>query len=309
MSAFDEIRKQRKYKSVDMSAARNNAKQRALEQREIVVDNIQKKHFLNLSPGSKAFSQIYGSRPDPVQVAPLVLSSAVEFVKPVPSINMTNGTTAPAGTPGIASIAAFNAAIPGDYFNVPAGKRQGNTEFVIAEFPLGVGTDIAFVKPRFPQGEVELATTLSGYLRFRDEIGGPSNVNNSGYMNNGTIRFKVIDLTKQTTSVILECSCEQFNAASEGAQPEAPAGFANPTIPFNAKTTLYPNFAHNQLTTSGSTLQVTVSGIFEGPFKSDDGTRSYNPNAGLADFCPLDGDNSRFYIDTKRIDNLSNSQL
>ena len=232
MSAFDDIKNQRRYKSIDMTAARNNAKKRALEQRELVVDNIQKKHFLNLSPGSKAFTEIYGNRPDPVQVAPLVLSSAVEFVKPVPSINMTDGTTSPAGAPGIASIAAFNAAVPGDYFNVPAGKRQGNTEFVIAEFPLGVGTDIAFVKPRFPQGEVELATTFSGYLRFRDEIGGPSNVNNSGYMNNGVIRFKVIDLTKQTTSVILECSCEQFNAASAGSAAISTSRSSKPDYSF-----------------------------------------------------------------------------
>ena len=216
----------------------------------------------------------------------------------------------PAGTPGIASLASFNAAIPGNYFNISAADRKKDIEYPIAEFPVGVGTDLAFIKPRFPQGEVELATTFSGFLRFRNEIGGPALAHGSGYMNNGIIRFKVVDPVKKTTTVILEVATELFNAAAANKTAESnPTGaaLASPGIDYNLKKMLYPNFAHNELISGGSTLLVTVSGLFEGPFISDTG-QTYDP-ATTADLMIIDGNESRFYIETKRLETLDNSQL
>ena len=83
---------------------------------------------------SRAWTKVYGTQSEPVQVAPFTLSSKIDFEKPVNSINMDTGATIKAGSPGIASLASFNAAVPGDYFNIAADDRQKDIEYVIAEF-------------------------------------------------------------------------------------------------------------------------------------------------------------------------------
>jgi len=284
-----------------LKCAEANAGKRALEQRELVLDTMNKGAFLDLDPSSREWLKVYGSNSHPAKVAPTVISSNKEFVKALPSLNCTTVKAAGGeiGTSGLSTIA--NLATPvANTFNEPFGNAETIVdplkEYVIAEFPLGVGTDLAFLKPRFPQGDVEMGTTISGYLRFRFECGGPANASNAGYMNNGRIRVKVVDPQGATTLIILEQSCEQFNAASA-----AVSTAGSPTISNNLKTTTYPNFvAPGEVIQDGSSLVISVASIYEDNLMTLDTGQAVNM-WGANTAVVIDGDASKIYIDTKRL--------
>lgn len=287
-----------------LDVARANAEQRALEQRKIVLDTIQADHFIDLDVNSRAWTKIYGYQPDPVSVAPTTIPSAIDFEKTLPSYNMTTLTVDPVGSAGISTVCTFISAPSGAYNIDPADRLAANNqEIVIAEFPLGVGTDLAFLKPRFPLGEIEFGTTFSGFFRWRFDAGGPPTAGNSGFMDNGLLRFKIVDPMKQTSMIVLEVSTELFNAAAKSTSTPG-----SPRINFDLNKTLYPNFAMSNLVLEGSTLQVTITRLFENTTLQTDSGTNFDINT-LPDVAMIDGSQSRFYIDTKRLTTLRNSQF
>ena len=108
-------------------------------------------------------------------------------------------------------------------------------------------------------------TRITGYIRFTNEIGAaPAN---TGFMNNGMIRLKVIDPMALKVNVLMEVSTEKFNAA---AQNNPNSGVGSPQNPHDLNNMLYPNNTISAVVPSGSILQITPSGLFENQFVETD---------------------------------------
>ena len=283
-----------------LKTARANAQQRALEQRMLVMNTIDEGAFLDVNPQSAAWRKVYGANTSPARVAPFTIDSNVKFNTTLNSIDCTTLGVKPAGSEkGISTIGMFAVPPAGNPFNVDFGAYKAlNPEIVIAEFPLGVDDDIAFLKPRFPQGEIEFATLFSGYIRFRYESGGPATAGNSGYMNNGFMRVKVVDPMQKTTMVLLEKSLAEFNGASEAVSTPG-----SPRIGNDLKRAVYPNFQGSlpgEIITPGSSLQITVNNLFEDSIVELDAGTKVDLTAS-ATAAVIDGKASKLYIDTKRL--------
>jgi hypothetical protein len=283
-----------------LEQAERNARQRALEQRENVIDIIEHKTMLEVPMQSQKFSKFFGQTDAPAAVVPSVLTTRTfRTTKDSYSDAQTVATGAivvdPPGSVGLNTIQTTTLTDPATGI-VSAGTTynpNNNQEFVLGQLSVGVGTDFYFDKPSMSRGDL-YSTRITGFFRFTNEIGAaPAN---TGFMNNGVIRLKVIDPMKQTVKVLLEVSTEKFNQA---AQNNPNSGVGSPVNPHDLNNMLYPNNAVSAVVPSGSIIQITLAGLFENQFaESDAGVVT-----DLAAFagCFIDGSRSQFNIATHRI--------
>lgn len=285
-----------------IETARRNAEQRALEQRALVINAIEKQFFTDMmDPCHHGFSweKIYGYEPYPVVIAPATLTNNALKYGP-PRYNSETDTVDDGNGVGIGSLQFFG---PGDvktnYF--PSGFDANGREITIAKYKVGVGSDYYFDKPSYARGDV-FSSRFRGYIRFRgfgagaDAPGQPNTTSNTGYLTGGTIQFRVVDSADQVEEVILECSLEKFNAASKerGAFP--------PGVSIDLDKVLYPNWTKPVLLTAGSTLEVVLklapaAQILMQTYDNGD-RKMFSPVHG---YVLVDGINSSIDIETHRL--------
>lgn len=283
-----------------LEQAERNAEQRALEQRENVIDIIEHKTMLEVPMQSQKFSKFFGQTDAPAAVVPSVLTTRTfrttkDSYNDAQTVALGAITVDPPGSIGLNTIQTTTLTDPanGLVSEAIAYDPTNNQEFVLAQQSVGVGTDFFFDKPNMSRGDL-YSTRITGFFRFTNEIG--ATPANTGFMNNGVIRLKVIDPMQQTVKVLLEVSTEKFNQA---AQNNPNSGIGTPVNPHDLNNMLYPNNAISAVVPSGSILQITIAGLFENQFvETDPGVQ-----VDLAAFagCFIDGSRSQFNIATHRI--------
>ena len=290
--------------TVDIEAAEDAARKRALEQRAIVIDQIEKRHTLEINPHGKRFAEFYGQTDAPAQMMPANLTTKGAFI--TTENNLDNAGTVAAGAITCTSVgsAGLNTIGPITRTDPATGvTSQGvafdannDTEFILAESIVGVGTDYFFDKPSFAQGDI-YSTRISGFLRMTNELGGAPAAN-TGFINNGMMRLKMISPQDQgkVAAVIWECSTDKFNAPAQTFIVAAGA----PQSPHHLNYMLYPNFQVPKVIPAGSKLQLTITGLFDSPTATLDGGATVDLTAFGGSY--IDGSRSQFNIATHRIE-------
>jgi hypothetical protein len=294
--------------SVDLQAAESAAHQRALEQRMLVIDALEQRTFLEIPPQSAKWSKFFGQTSSPAAIVPANLTTRTFRTT---QNNFDDQATVATGAvvvnpPGSSGLntwqtASLTGVVSGLTSNATTYNPNDDTEFVLAESFIGVGSDYYFDKPEYARGDL-YSTRISGYLRFTSEIGAAPT--ETGFMNNGVIRLKVIDPMQQTVNVILEISTEKFNAA---AQDNPNSGVGTPISPHDLNNMIYPNYTVATVVPEGSILQITLTGLFENQYLQLDNGATVD----LAAFsgCFVDGSRSQFNIATHRIEYFESGQV
>ena len=290
--------------TVDIKAAEAASKQRALEQRAIVIDQIEKRHLLEINPNGKRFADFYGQTDAPAQMMPANLTTKGAFI--TTENNLDNAGTVAAGAITVTNVgsAGLNTIGPITRTDPATGvsatgvafDANNDAEFILAESIVGVGTDYFFDKPSFAQGDI-YSTRISGFLRFTNELGGnPPTA--TGFINNGMMRLKMISPQDQgkVAAVIWECSTDKFNAPAQTFIAAAGA----PQSPHHLNYMLYPNFQVPKVIPAGSKLQLTITGLFDSPTATLDGGGAVDLTAFGGSY--IDGSRSQFNIATHRIE-------
>lgn len=292
---FDKLPQEKK-----IEQAKKGVAERALDQREIYIGDIEQRFFLDLNPHTRAFRKVYGFKSGPVVPASIVMTNN-NFECPFPSAGDENSTpllaTRPKGSPGMASITTL-AGVPATGQRYFFHTTPVDEEIELARFPLGVGTDLAFLKPKNPFGDAIFATRISGYL-LGSSIEAASS---DGFLDNGMIRLKVVDAEDKVAYVILECSTKKFNAGATKRYLDTGVVSTNIDTDF----ALYPNMIDEELITEGSSLVLTITGYNEKDIYNTLGVDGAGnpiliPKPINAVTHPVNGKKSRIYIETTRL--------